>query len=90
MPPSESASTCSIMRIKSVSLVPTLPAALAPAATTTSVKEDDKNEKAYIAELMIFYKGLLMNGDINWETKEITNLQEPVFTLAFTKSLRKS
>ena len=39
---------------------------------------------------MTFYKGLMMNSDINWDTKEITNLQEPVFTRAFTNSLKKS
>ena len=90
MPPEEFASICSIMGIKSVSSVPTPPAALASATTTIFVKEDDKNEKADIAELITFYKGLLMNGDIDWGTNQITNLQEPALTLAFTNSLKKS
>ena len=65
MPPSGFASIASIysiMGIVFVSSIPTPPAVLAAAAITIFVKKDDKNEKADIAELMTFYKDLLLNG----------------------------
>ena len=90
MPRTEFFLICSVVGITSVSSVPTPPAAHISAPRTTFVREDDKNEKADIKELLTFYKGLLMNGDINWETKENSNLEEPALTLAFINSLKKS
>ena len=90
MPPTEFVSICSIMGITSVLSVPTPPAVPTAGTTTIFAKEDDKNEGADIAELMTFYKGLLMNGTMNWETKEPKNLQEPAFTQAFTNAIKDS
>ena len=64
-----------------------------PAGTTTIIsfiKEDNKVGNTEV-DLSSFYKGFLVNGDIDRKTLEVTNLQErPIFAQAFLKAFKKS